>query len=43
MARPHDNSGATDEVLDDTAFGRSGTQVELYTNSGGKNQAWSTY
>ena len=38
----YDNPFATDKVLDDTAFGRSGTQLELYTSNGGKNQLWET-
>lgn len=39
----YDNPSAVDEVLDDTAFGGSGTQQEIYTNNGGANQIWATY
>lgn len=39
----YDNPNAADEVLDDTAFGRSGTQQEIYTDNGGVNQIWGTF
>jgi hypothetical protein len=38
----YDNSNASGQVLDDTAFGRSGTQQEIFTNNGGRNQIWGT-
>ncbi|HZR48051.1 MAG TPA: ricin-type beta-trefoil lectin domain protein [Streptosporangiaceae bacterium] len=37
------NPNAANEVLDDTAFGGSGTQQEIYTNNGGNNQIWATF
>lgn len=37
------NPSAANEVLDDTAFGGSGTQQEIYTNNGGNNQIWATF
>lgn len=37
------NPSAADEVLDDTAFGGSGTQQEIYTDNGGANQIWGTF
>jgi hypothetical protein len=39
----YDNPNAAAEVLDDTAFGGSGTQQEIYTDNGGNNQIWGTY
>ncbi len=38
----YDNPAAVNKVLDDTAFGGSGTQQEIYTNNGGANQIWGT-
>jgi hypothetical protein len=38
----YDNPAASNEVLDDTAFGGSGTQQEIYTDNGGANQVWGT-
>lgn len=38
----YDNPKASGKVLDDTAFGKSGTQQEIYTNNGGANQIWGT-
>jgi len=38
----YDNPAASNEVLDDTAFGGSGTQQEIYTDNGGVNQVWGT-
>lgn len=39
----YDNSAASSQVLDDTAFGGNGTQQEIYTSNGGANQVWSTF
>jgi hypothetical protein len=30
-------------VVDDKAFGGSGTQQELWVNNGGRNQVWGTF
>jgi hypothetical protein len=38
----YDNPKASNKVLDDTAFGKSGTQLEIYNNNGGANQLWET-
>jgi hypothetical protein len=38
----YDNPSASDEVLDDTAWGRSGTQQDIWVNNGGANQIWKT-
>jgi Ricin-type beta-trefoil lectin domain/Putative Ig domain len=38
----YNNPAASNEVLDDTGFGGSGTQQEIYTNNGGANQVWGT-
>jgi len=38
----YDNPKSSGMVLDDTAYGKSGTQQEIYTNNGGANQIWGT-
>jgi hypothetical protein len=38
----YDNPSASDEVLDDTGWGRSGTQQDIWVNNGGANQIWQT-
>jgi hypothetical protein len=39
----YDNPNASGLVVDDTAWGGSGTQQELWTNNGGGNQVWGTF
>lgn len=39
----YDNPAASGQVLDDTGWGRAGTQQEIYRNNGGANQIWATY
>ena len=36
------NPAAVSKVLDDTGYGGNGTQQEIWTNSGTKNQYWAT-
>jgi hypothetical protein len=38
----YDNPSASNEVLDDTGWGRSGTQQDIWVNNGGANQIWKT-
>jgi hypothetical protein len=38
----YDNPHAVNQVLDDSGFGGSGTQQEIFTNNGGRNQVWGT-
>jgi Ricin-type beta-trefoil lectin domain/Putative Ig domain len=38
----YDNPSASDQVLDDTGWGRSGTQQDIWVNNGGANQIWQT-
>jgi hypothetical protein len=38
----YDNPAASSEVLDDTAWGGSGTQQDIWVNNGGANQVWGT-
>jgi len=39
----YDNPSASDEVLDDTGWGGSGTQQDIWVNNGGANQIWATW
>jgi hypothetical protein len=39
----YNNPNASNMVVDDTAFGGSGTQQELWVNNGGRNQVWGTF
>jgi Ricin-type beta-trefoil lectin domain/Putative Ig domain len=38
----YDNPASSGLVLDDTGWGGSGTQQDIYTNNGGANQVWAT-
>lgn len=38
----YDNPAASGMVLDDTGWGKAGTQQEIYQNNGGANQVWAT-
>jgi Ricin-type beta-trefoil lectin domain/Putative Ig domain len=39
----YNNPAASNQVLDDTGWGGSGTQQEIYVNNGGANQVWQTW
>jgi hypothetical protein len=39
----YDNPNSSGKVVDDTAWGGSGTQQELWNNNGGGNQVWGTF
>jgi hypothetical protein len=38
----YDNPSASEEVLDDTGWGRAGTQQDIWVNTGHANQIWQT-
>jgi hypothetical protein len=38
----YDNPAASGQVLDDTGWGGSGTQQDIWVNNGGANQIWAT-
>jgi hypothetical protein len=38
----YDNPAASSQVLDDTGWGGSGTQQDIWVNNGGANQIWGT-
>jgi hypothetical protein len=38
----YDNPAASSQVLDDTGWGRAGTQQDIWVNNGGGNQIWQT-
>jgi hypothetical protein len=39
----YENPNSSNMVVDDKAFGGSGTQQELWVNNGGRNQVWGTF